>query len=85
MVFTPTWQNGRRPNAVPLHEHLTLETDEGWHLGFIDPRRFGSIDLMPTAEEDGHRLLAELGPEPLDDGFTPDVLADGVGGQAVRR
>jgi formamidopyrimidine-DNA glycosylase len=76
MVFTPA-----RPNAVPLHEHLTIETDEGWHLGFVDPRRFGSIDLLPTAEEDRHRLLVGLGPEPLDDAFTPAVLGASLAGK----
>src|SRR5260370_25649833 len=52
-------------NDAPAHEHLTLETDDGWHLGFVDPRRFGAVDLLRTAEEDAHRLLAGLGPEPL--------------------
>ena len=53
------------------HEHLVLETDDGWRLGFVDPRRFGSVDLVPTPQEDAHRLLADLGPEPLDAAFTP--------------
>ena len=37
---------------------------------FVDPRRFGSVDLVPTAQEDAHRLLAGMGPEPLDDVFS---------------
>jgi formamidopyrimidine-DNA glycosylase len=76
MVLSPA-----RPNRAPLHEHLELETDEGWHLGFVDPRRFGAIDLVPTADEDSHRLLADLGPEPLEDGFTPAVLAEALEGR----
>ena len=28
-------------NDIPLHEHLTLETEDGWRVGFVDPRRFG--------------------------------------------
>jgi formamidopyrimidine-DNA glycosylase len=70
-----------RPNRPALHEHFALETDEGWHLGFVDPRRFGAIDLVPTDAEDTHRLLAGLGPEPLDDAFTPDVLAAALAGK----
>jgi formamidopyrimidine-DNA glycosylase len=58
-----------------------LETDEGWHLGFVDPRRFGAIDLVPTATEDQHRLLVGLGPEPLEDGFTPDILSAALAGK----
>ncbi len=64
-----------------LHEHVEMETDDGWLVGFVDPRRFGSIDLVPTAEEDVHRLLAGLGPEPLDDAFTPAVLSAALAGR----
>jgi len=69
------------PNALTLHEHLVLETDNGWHVGFIDPRRFGSVDLVPTAEEDAHRLLAGMGPEPLDDGFSTAMLSEALKGR----
>ena len=70
IVLTPL-----RPNQPTPHEHLVLETDDGWRLGFVDPRRFGSVDLVPTPQEDAHRLLAELGPEPLDPGFTAARLS----------
>jgi formamidopyrimidine-DNA glycosylase len=71
----------QRPNQPTPHEHLVLETDEGWRLGFVDPRRFGSVDLVPTALEDGHRLLAGLGPEPLDARFTPALLSASLTGK----
>lgn len=58
-----------------LHEHMALETTDGVRVGFVDPRRFGSVDLVPTAAENHHRLLADLGPEPLEPGFTPAVLS----------
>jgi formamidopyrimidine-DNA glycosylase len=76
IVLTPV-----RPNLPILHEHLVLETDDGWRLGFVDPRRFGSVDLVPTALEKKHRLLAELGPEPLEAGFTPVSLAASLAGK----
>ena len=44
-----------RPNAAIPHEHVVLETDEGWRVGFVDPRRFGSIGLVRTGSEDAHR------------------------------
>jgi formamidopyrimidine-DNA glycosylase len=69
------------PNALTAHEHLVLETDEGWHVGFVDPRRFGSVDLVPTAEEDAHRLLAGMGPEPLDDAFSAATLGTALQGK----
>ena len=68
-------------NAPILHEHLVLETDDGGRVGLVDPRRFGSVDLVATAAEDGHRLLAGLGPEPLDAAFTPAVLGAALTGK----
>jgi formamidopyrimidine-DNA glycosylase len=76
MVVTP-----RGGNEVPLHEHITLETDDGWRVGFVDPRRFGSVDLVPTAAEDNHRLLAGLGPEPFGDEFDEVVLDAALDGR----
>jgi formamidopyrimidine-DNA glycosylase len=63
------------------HEHLVLETSDGWRVGFQDPRRFGSVDLVPTVAENSHRLLAGMGPEPLDDSFTPAVLSKSLMGK----
>ena len=62
-----------RPNQETPHEHVVLETDDGWRVGFVDPRRFGSVDLVRTDKEEQHRLLVGLGPEPLSDDF--DVAA----------
>lgn len=70
-----------RPNMPTPHEHLVLETDDGWRMGFVDPRRFGSVDLVPTLREDAHKLLAELGPEPLDSAFTPARLTAALMGK----
>ncbi len=68
-------------NEVTPHEHLVLETDEGWRVGFVDPRRFGSVDLVPTAQEDAHKLLSALGSEPLDAAFSAASLSDALVGK----
>ena len=68
-------------NAMPAHEHMTLETDDGAIVGFVDPRRFGSVDLVATDAEDQHRLLAGLGPEPLDDTFAAAILTAALAGR----
>ncbi len=74
--------DARGHNAPPeAHEHLVLVTDHGWRVGFVDPRRFGSVDLVPTEAEEAHRLLSGLGPEPLDDAFTPAVLSAALAGK----
>jgi formamidopyrimidine-DNA glycosylase len=48
------------------HDHLLLETDEGKRLALNDPRRFGSVDLVPTARLDEWPAFKALGPEPFD-------------------
>jgi len=80
MVLGPATGSGGA-NTISQHEHLELETDDGWRVGFVDPRRFGSVDLVETVHEDAHRLLAGLGPEPLDEGFSPAVLAAALAGK----
>jgi formamidopyrimidine-DNA glycosylase len=69
------------PNTDTAHEHLVLEMDNGWRVGFVDPRRFGSVDLVATANEDAHRLLAGMGPEPLDDTFSVAMLNEALNGK----
>lgn len=74
--------DARGRDAPPgMHEHLVIETEDGMRVGFVDPRRFGCVDLVPTAEEDRHRLLRDLGPEPLEDAFTPEVLSAALAGK----
>ncbi|MBW6398452.1 bifunctional DNA-formamidopyrimidine glycosylase/DNA-(apurinic or apyrimidinic site) lyase [Roseomonas sp. HJA6] len=74
--------DARGHNAPPeAHEHLVMTTDHGWRVGFVDPRRFGAVDLVATEVEDAHRLLAGLGPEPLEDAFTDAVLSAALVGR----
>jgi len=73
-------QAATEPDAEK-HEHLVMETEDGWRIGLIDPRRFGLLDLMPTAAEDAHVLLSGMGPEPLDDAFTAERLAEALAGR----
>lgn len=76
------YSDARGHNAPPeAHEHVWLATDDGWHVGFVDPRRFGCMDLVATAEEDGHKLLRGLGPEPLDDSFDAATLSAALAGK----
>jgi len=54
------------PGELGKHDHLLLETDEGRRLHLRDPRRFGSVDLVPTVSLDEWPAFKALGPEPLD-------------------
>jgi formamidopyrimidine-DNA glycosylase len=55
------------------HDHFDLVLDAGHALRLTDPRRFGSIHLVHGAPE-AHRLLADLGPEPISAAFEPQGL-----------
>jgi formamidopyrimidine-DNA glycosylase len=68
------------PPAGP-HEHLTFTFDDGTRLRFVDPRRFGMLDLAPTAGLEQHPRLAGLGLEPLDPGFTGAALGAALAGR----
>ena len=68
MIFHLGMSGSWRINHSKLekHDHLLLETDEGNRLALNDPRRFGSVDLVPTAKLQEWPAFAALGPEPLD-------------------
>ncbi len=70
-----------KPEA--LHEHLTIETEDGRRVGFVDPRRFGALDLVRSVDEDSHKLLAGMGPEPLGNAFSGAYLAEVVKGRSA--
>jgi formamidopyrimidine-DNA glycosylase len=54
------------PAELDKHDHLLIETDEGRRLTLNDARRFGSLDLVPTAELTEWPAFEALGPEPFD-------------------
>ncbi|RMD87787.1 MAG: bifunctional DNA-formamidopyrimidine glycosylase/DNA-(apurinic or apyrimidinic site) lyase [Alphaproteobacteria bacterium] len=65
---------GANDTAPAAHDHVVLETDAGDRVVFNDARRFGLLVLADSAMLDAHPLLRDLGPEPLDDAFTPGYL-----------
>ena len=69
------------PSDVEKHDHLLLDTDDGHRLALNDPRRFGSIDLMPTGELAEWPTFKALGPEPLD--LTAEELARRLAGRSA--
>ena len=50
------------------HDHVDLIFSNGQCLRFTDPRKFGAF-LYTTIAPDTHKLLCQLGPEPLTDVF----------------
>ncbi len=61
--------------AARKHDHVVLDLGDGISLVYNDARRFGSMDLWPTATLASHPSLASLGPEPLSNAFNGEALA----------
>ena len=55
------------------HDHVDFVFQDGQCLRLRDPRRFGAV-LYTSRDPFRHKLLAELGPEPLQDEFSGDYL-----------
>jgi formamidopyrimidine-DNA glycosylase len=54
---------------------VVLDMEGGARVTFNDARRFGAMDLLPTATAESHPLLSVIGPEPLGNDFHEVHLA----------
>jgi formamidopyrimidine-DNA glycosylase len=72
--------------ADPRHAHVLFETEAGARVTYFDPRRFGYMDLLPSARLEDHPWFRGLGPEPLGPDFNAAHLARAFAGrrQAVK-
>jgi formamidopyrimidine-DNA glycosylase len=71
------------PAELDKHDHLLLETDEGRKLHLRDPRRFGSVDLVPTNQLEDWPAFKVLGPEPLGKAIDGKWLKDEFAGRTT--
>lgn len=55
---------------------VTIDFADGTHLYFNDQRKFGWVKLYPTVEVPNIDFMKKVGPEPLEDDFTPQVFYD---------
>jgi formamidopyrimidine-DNA glycosylase len=63
------------------HDHILVETDGGHTVIYQDHRRFGMMDLVPAENLYDHRLLRDIGPEPLGNEFNGLVLSEALRGR----
>ncbi|MCL6270815.1 bifunctional DNA-formamidopyrimidine glycosylase/DNA-(apurinic or apyrimidinic site) lyase [Sansalvadorimonas sp. 2012CJ34-2] len=63
------------PASTPAekHDHVDIVFANGKLLRLTDPRRFGAL-LWAEGDPNNHKVLAELGPEPLSEEFSGDRL-----------
>lgn len=64
------------PRATPWqpHTHVVFELADGRDLRFVDPRRFGMVDVVVRGREREHPSLGLLGPDPIAEGLPADHL-----------
>ena len=64
-----------------VHDHIVFHMSNGATVTFNDPRRFGSMKLVPRAKLEQEPLLRALGPEPLGNEFDAAMLAEACAGK----
>ncbi len=62
------------------HDHIIFSFDDN-NLVYNDTRRFGMVALYNSDSLIKVKALSEMGPEPLSDSFTGDVLRDSLKGK----
>lgn len=71
-----------KPNA---HNHvifnMTGPRKTRGRIIYNDPRRFGFMDLAPSIDIENCRHFKAMGPEPLENSFSPPVLAAALSGR----
>ena len=63
------------------HDHIVFHMSNGTTVTFNDPRRFGSMKLVPRVRLEQEPLLRALGPEPLGNEFDAAMLAKACAGK----
>ncbi len=53
---------------------VVIEFTNNSHLYFNDQRKFGWMKLVPTIEVENENFMQKVGPEPLEEGFTPEIF-----------
>jgi formamidopyrimidine-DNA glycosylase len=67
----------------PRHTHLVFHLENGRDLLYVDPRTFGETALLSKGDYRPLRGLHTMGPEPLDDDFTPARMASLLKGRCT--
>ncbi len=71
----------KRPSKIEKHDHLIFTTEEGAVIRFNDARRFGMVDLSTSGSISQHKLLRQIGPEPLSNDFNELSLKEMLRGK----
>ena len=72
-IWSPALMHEVTAQTAQKHIHVEIGFDDGTHLSFADPRRFGFMDCF-TGDMSASPFLAALGPEPLGNDFNETGL-----------
>jgi len=65
----------------PRHTHIVWHLEDGRDLLYVDARTFGETALLRRGDRSPLRGLHSMGPEPLAEDFTREVLASSLRGR----
>jgi formamidopyrimidine-DNA glycosylase len=71
------------PGEIQKHDHFVIETGAGRVVALNDPRRFGSLDIVPVATIDAFKPFVGMGREPLSDAFDAKALQAALKGRVA--
>ncbi len=69
------------PGPPGRHDHVVITTDGGQTVIYQDHRRFGLMDLVSEERLAEHKMLRDLGPEPLGNEFNGAMLSAALAGK----
>jgi formamidopyrimidine-DNA glycosylase len=77
------FETGSAGEAIGPHDHVVIDCDDGTRIIYSDPRRFGLMDLAQAGEAHTHRLLKDIGIEPLGNELSGSWLAQAFRGKTA--
>ena len=60
------------------HDHIIIEFSDQITMTYNDVRRFGAVDIVESEKLNSHRWLYKLGPEPLGNNFSSEILQNSL-------
>ena len=58
------------------HDWVVIHLNDGGKGVYSDHRTFGIMDIFETKKQNEHKLLKDIGPEPMPDSLTPEILSN---------
>ncbi len=69
--------------TLAVHDHVRFAISGGVEIVYNDPRRFGFMELWPTARLQDYPRLRAIGPEPLSNHFHAPYLTKALAGRKI--